>query len=242
MIQSVERAVRILQCFDTQQQLGITQISKKMNLTKSTTFGLVSTLVEMGLLEQDIATSQYRLGMELFRLGNRVDADGRQLVSRELASLCEKLEETVNYMRPDSSNIIYLVKHESPHSMRICTTIGQRLPMYCTAGGKAILAYLPQEECDRIIASFQFFAFTENTITNPGLLYKELSGVRKNGYGLDCEELEIGLTCVGVPVLDSSGRPVAAISCSGPTSRMTDEKIRQCCSELRVCAERLSKF
>ncbi len=242
MIQSVERAVRILQCFETDRQLGITQIARKTQLTKSTAFGLVSTLVETGLLEQDPATSQYRLGPELFRLGSRVDTDGRQLIAAELATLCEHLEETVNYMRPVGSDIVYLVKKESPHSMRICTTIGQRLPMYCTAGGKAILARLPREEQDRIIDGFRFLSYTDNTITDPDALRRELAEVQQSGYGLDREELELGLTCVGVPVLNSLGQPVAAISCSGPTSRMTDLKIRQCCQELSACAERLSQF
>jgi len=239
MIQSVERAVRILQCFDEQDQLGITQISKKVGLTKSTAFGLVSTLVETGLLEQDPATSQYRLGMELFRLGSRVDAGGRRQIAAELDDLCQTLGETVNYMRPEGADIVYLVKKETSHSMRICTTIGQRLPMYCTAGGKTILACLPEAEREQILHSFQFSAFTDNTITSTEALRRELDAARVDGCAYDREELEMGLTCIAVPIRNHLGYPTAAISCSGPTPRMTEEKLQMCQKALSACAARL---
>lgn len=238
MIQSVERAVRILQCFEDQDQLGITQIAKKAELTKSTAFGLVSTLVETGLLEQDPGTSQYRLGLELFRLGNRVDADGRQRIISELTVLCETLGETVNYMRPEGSDIVYLVKKETSHSMRICTTIGQRLPMYCTAGGKAIMAYLPEKQREEILQSFRFSAFTENTLITAEDLRRELVTARAEGCAYDREELELGLTCIAAPILNRFGYPIAAVSCSGPTTRMTPEKLRQCQTALTACAAR----
>ena len=238
MIQSVERAVRILQCFEDQDQLGITQIAKKAELTKSTAFGLVATLVETGLLEQDPATSQYRLGLELFRLGNRVDAGGRQRIISELTVLCEALGETVNYMRPEGSDIVYLVKKETSHSMRICTTIGQRLPMYCTAGGKAIMAYLPEERREEILRSFQFSAFTENTLLTAEDLRRELVTARTEGCAYDREELELGLTCIAAPIFNRFGYPTAAVSCSGPTTRMTPEKLRQCQEALTACAAR----
>lgn len=242
MIQSVERAVRILQCFEDQEQLGITQIAKKTGLTKSTAFGLVSTLVETGLLEQDGATSQYRLGLELFRLGNRVDAGGRQQIVAELAALCETLGETVNYMRPEGTDIVYLVKKETSHSMRICTTIGQRLPMYCTAGGKAIMALLPEAEREQILHSFRFSAFTANTVTTVTALRRELETARAEGCAYDREELELGLTCIAVPICNRLGYPTAAISCSGPTPRMSEEKLRQCQQALSACAQRVASL
>lgn len=239
MIQSVERAVRILQCFNVQERLGITQIAQKAGLTKSTAFGLVSTLVETGLLEREPGTSQYRLGTELFRLGNRVDAGGRQQIAAELSALCETLGETVNYMRPEGSDVVYLEKQESSRSVRICTTIGQRLPMYCTAGGKAILAFLPEADRERILAGFRFSAFTENTVLSADALRRELETVQAEGCAYDREELEPGLTCVGVPLRNTAGFPVAAISCSGPTSRMTREKMKLCRETLSACAARL---
>ena len=164
MIQSVARAVDILRCFEEAETLGISEIATKMQLNKSTTFGLVTTLAATGLLEQEAETSRYRLGLELFRLGNRVSPGLRRLVSQELDGLLAVVEETVNYVQPEGGNVVYLVKKESPHSMRICTQIGQRLPMYCTAVGKAILAFLPWEEqeerLERELLKFLESAFT----------------------------------------------------------------------------------
>ena len=89
MIQSVQRAVQILQCFEEQQLLGVTQISEMVQLNKSTTFGLITTLTSLGLLEQDVATGRYRLGLELYRMGTWVDADERRIVLPELTTLTE---------------------------------------------------------------------------------------------------------------------------------------------------------
>ncbi len=242
MIKSVEKAVRILQGFEDEPRQGITRIAKKHEMNKSTAFGLVSALTELGLLEHDPQTGSYRLGLELFRLGSLVDADGGEIVREELDRLAASLEETVNYVKPDGGDVVYLIKKESAHSMRICTTIGQRLPMYCTAVGKAILAFLPEDERGTIIDSYEFRAFTENTVTSKEALLADLEQAVSRGYAAEHEELEIGLVCVAVPVCGQDGRPVAALSCSGPTSRMTEEKVRQCAGTLIPCAQRLSQL
>ena len=173
-------------------------------------------------------------------MGNLVNTSTRRLVLPELEKLASQLEETVNYVRPEGSDVVYLIKKESPHSMRICTKTGQRLPMYCTAVGKAILAHLPGEQCSKIVSSFHFSAYTDNTVPDAASLMSQLQSIRKNGYAVEREELEYGLICVAVPVLDSRGHPVAAISCSGPKTRMTEEKIAQCRAALLSCAKHLA--
>lgn len=240
MIQSVQRAVDILRCFENRELLGITEIAEKSGLNKSTAFGIVATLTAEGLLEQDVSTGRYRLGLELFRLGNLVNTSTRRLIMPELEKLSQTLEETVNYVRPDGCDVVYLIKKESPHSMRICTKIGQRLPMYCTAVGKAILAYMPEAQKTELLENYQFKPFTENTVPNAEALIRQLQDIRKNGYAVEREEFEAGLVCVAVPVLDDNGYPIAAISCSGPKDRMTDEKIHQCKTALTACTRYLA--
>ena len=242
MIQSINRAVDILRCFESKELLGITEIAEETGLNKSTAFGIVATLTAEGLLEQDVSTGRYRLGLELFRLGNLVNTSTRRLVMPELERLAQTLEETVNYVRPEGCDVVYLIKKESTHSMRICTKIGQRLPMYCTAVGKAILAFLPEEQRSNILKSYQFVPFTENTVSDEAALRCQLQSVAKNGYAVEIEEFESGLVCVAVPVLGSSGLPVAAISCSGPKARMTEAKINQCKTELTSCARYLASI
>ncbi|MBQ1281776.1 MAG: IclR family transcriptional regulator [Oscillospiraceae bacterium] len=242
MIQSVDRAVQILRCFDGQELLGITELATTTNLNKSTAFGLVTTLTELGLLEQDTATGRYRLGLELFRLGSLVNADTRRLVMPSLEALTAELEETVNFVRPDGGDVVYLVKKESPHSMRICTRTGQRLPMYCSAVGKVILAGLPAEEREEILRGFDYHAYTEFTRTTAETLRQDLADALRDGYALDREELEYGLICIAVPIRNRSGRPIAAISCSGPKVRMTEEKIARCRRMLQQEAEHLAVY
>lgn len=241
MIQSVVRAVEILRCFEDAEMLGVSEIAVKLGLNKSTAFGLVSTLASTGLLERDGETGRYRLGLELFRLGNQVNASLRRLVVQELSELSAQVEETVNFVQPEGGNVIYVVKQESPHSMRICTKIGQRLPMYCTAVGKAILAFRPEAEQKQIIRGFAYRAFTRSTVTTDQRLLEDLAWIRREGYAVEREELEYGLVCVAAPILDAGGRAIAAISCSGPEGRMTNEKIVQCRDALLKCAGRLAE-
>lgn len=242
MIQSIERAVMILRCFEEKELLGVTEIAAKVDLNKSTAFSLINTLSELGLLDQDAVTGRYRLGLELFRLGTLVNSDARRLVMPTLEMLATELKETINFVRPDGSDVVYLIKKESPHSMRICTRTGQRLPMYCSAVGKAILAWLPRDERETIIQNFAYHAYTEYTRVTPEALRADLEQICRDGYALDCEELEYGLICVAVPIFNRDGYPVAAISCSGPKVRMSEEKIAHCLAILRTEVGRLSSY
>lgn len=234
MVQSVERAVQILKCFEKQEALGLGQIANKTSLHKSTAYNLVSTLLNLSLLEKN-QHGKYKLGLELFRLGQNVDVDEFRYVSFVLKELADMLGETVNYVKKDKDCVVYVNKVESKHSMRICTTIGQCLPMYCTAGGKAILAFLPEEESEKIVDAYQYFRYTDNTIDSPENLKKTLQEIREKKFAIDKEELEKGLVCVAVPLCNEGGYPVGAISCSGPVTRMTEEKIDQCSTALIKC-------
>lgn len=242
MIQSVERAVQILRCFEQKELMGVTELAEMTKLNKSTAFGLIVSLSELGLLERDEVSNRYRLGLELHRLGTLVNVDLRRVVMPVLTELVEQLEETVNYVRPDGGDVIYLIKKESVQSMRSCTKTGQRLPMYCTAVGKAILAFLPEEEQNRIINSFHFHVYTQNTLVTEEKLRAALSAIRRDGYALDCEELEYGLICIAVPVFNDAGQAIAAISCSGPLYRMTAEKVEICRKQMVLHAKSIANL
>lgn len=227
IIQSVERAYRILKCFEEHGQLRIKDISNMLSLHKSTTFGLVSTLEQFNLLEQDEQTGMYRLGMELFKLGSHVDINLRSIVSPYIDSLVSKCHETVNLLGISGDKVFYIEKKESPHSMRICTKLGQELPMYCTAAGKAILASMDPNEAEEVLFRTEFKKYTENTLRTVNSIKEELVKIRRNGYAIDNEELEYGLICVGVSIVDRKGIPVGGISVSGPASRMNDEMLQK---------------
>lgn len=222
-IQSIERAVAVLQCFKQEPKLGITEISKMVGLHKSTTFGIVNTLLACDMLFQDLQTGKYQLGMEIVRLGFHADSKS-VAIKPILHQLVAEFDETVNFVEHDNTHTIYCEKLESSHAMRICTNIGQRLPFYCTGVGRAILAYLPQDFVEAALDSYDFHAYTVHTIRDKETLLEQLETVRSQGYCIDDEEYELGLICIGVPIFTPAGEPAAGISISGPKYRLTTEK------------------
>ena len=225
-IQSVNRAIQILLCFENNEELGVTEISKIIGLHKSTAFGLISTLEANKLIEKNELTGKYRLGLELFRLGTKVNSALRHIAVPYLEQLVKMYQETANFVVMDDLSIIYLEKVESTQSMRISTLVGGRLPLYCTAVGKAILANLPPEELNSKLKRMEFRKYTGNTVSDRNSLMKSLELTRNRGYAEDNEELEIGLSCIAAPIYNHFNIPFAAISLSGPTFRM-DEIFRK---------------
>jgi IclR family KDG regulon transcriptional repressor len=224
-IQSVSRAVSILRCFTDYQELGLSEISKMTGLHKSTTSGIIQTLKAENFLVQNEETGKYRLSIDLFCLAIKTKQELGEVCEPYLESLLQQTGETVNLAVRDKSSVIYIEKKESPHSMRICTSVGKRMPLYCTAIGKAILAFLSDDETERLLNSMHFEAQTKNTIADRDKLLHELKDIRKEGVAYDFEELEYGLVCVAAPIFNRHHIPIGAVSVSGPSMRM-DKTIR----------------
>lgn len=241
MIQSVSRAVQILQCFENNEELGVTEISKMMGLHKSTAFGLISTLETNRLLEKNEDTGKYRLGLELFRLGTKVNASLRRIAAPYLEKLVRLYQETVNLVVLDDLSVVYLEKVDSTRSMYINTVIGGRLPLHCTAVGKSILSSLPKAEQVNKVEKMDLAGFTDKTIRDKETLLKYLENAGKNGYAEDCEELEIGLSCVAAPIFNHLGNAFAAISVSGPASRMNETFRKEISETLIHITQEISK-
>ena len=239
-IQSIERAIAVLNCFQRHTSLGVTELSTLLQLNKSTVFGIVRTLADEQFLTQSPETGKYQLGPALLRLGNLVDTDLRRICQPYLTKLSAQMEETTNLVLPNGGDVVYIEKKESPQSVRICTEIGKSLPMYCTATGKAILAFLPPAQQEQTITAMQFFPFTRNTILDLQSLRAALEEVRSAGYAMDREEWEMGLVCVSAPIFNSVRQPVAAISCSGPKQRMTEAKLETAAQLLLRAAGEIS--
>ena len=220
-LQTISRSIQLLHCFDEKPELGISEIAQRLGIAKSTVYGIVSTLENHNFLEQDSCTGRYRLGTEIFRLGTKVKSDLLNLVKPYMEKLVTDFSETVHLVVPDQCSILYIHKIESPHSMRICSRVGERLPLYCTAVGKALLAQMGETEQAAVIYQTSFHPCTPYTIQDAAALARELAKIRADGFAVDREELEIGLTCVAAPIYDGNGKPSAAISVAGPTVRMT---------------------
>lgn len=241
-VQSINRAIQVLRCFEKTDKLGLTEISKAIGLHKSTTYGIVTTLKNNGLLEKNEETGKYRLGIELYRIAANARVDLREIAQPRIRQICEVTGETVNLVIPDDTHVIYIEKRESEYSVKSGTSIGKRLPMYCTAVGKSMLAYLPSAEVSGILDRTRLVALTKNTLTSKEALIKQLEQVRENGFALDVEELEYGLICVAAPILNVQGRPIASLSCSGPKQRMTSDRLQMVSEVLLKHTRELSRL
>ena len=240
-VQSVARALGILECFYEHNELRLTDISHMLNLNKSTTHGLVKTLESFGFLSQNKENEKYKLGAAIFRLGNNMDSSLRSLAKISLATLVQEFGETANLSVRVGDKNMFLEKLESPFSMRISTSLGQMFPLYLTAMGQCMLAYLSEDEINSILAHTEYVRYTEKSLMSSEEVLIQLKDIRENGFSIDDEERECGLICVAVPIFDEKNEVMAALSVSGPTLRMTQAKISAIISKLRQEAHKLQK-
>ena len=243
LIQSVDRAMQLLQELA---ELGgcapLSTLARQMGLSRSTVHGLLATLRYHGMVSQD-DQGNYVLGIRLFELGYRAVSrlDLRIAAGPILQQLVDEFMETVHLVVSDGPHVVYIDKRESPQSMQIVSRIGQRLPAYCTAVGKAILAFKPEDELEQLLASASLIPLTRNTITDRELLKMHLHQVRLQGYALDQEEIAEGLRCAGAPIFDYTSQVVGAVSISGPSVRMNDEKITQAVQAVLRASREISR-
>ena len=225
IIQSLERAMSILELFQNSVvELSLKDISEKLELNKSTTFGLVNSLAALGYLLQNEDNQRYCLGPKILCLTNALKMNNVliRIAHPFLEQLSHKYHETVHSAVQSDNSVIYLDKVESDSSIFINTQMGVKNYMYCTGVGKCLLSYKTEAQIDQIL-SFPLKAKTYNTITRREALLNELKLSRERGYSMDNEEIEIGLTCVGFPVFKGFEDPGFAISISGATGRILDK-------------------
>lgn len=167
--------------------------------------------------------------------------DLRQEARPILEALSREAGETVHLCILEEDEVVYIDKVETTESVRMHSRIGRRAPVYCTAVGKAMLAHLPAEEQERILKATVFQRRTENTLASADALRVELAEIRRDGCSFDREENEAGVRCVAAPIFDYTGRAVAAVSITGPTTRMTPERARELAPAVKSAAGEISK-
>jgi DNA-binding IclR family transcriptional regulator len=217
------RGLSILEAFlDDAETLSVGDISRKLGLHKSTVSRFAGMLETAGYLERAPGHGRYRLGSRLAALGSRVAPrdDIRQLARPALLALRDDCGETVHLGVRDGTEVVTIDFIEGTHTIRMHTTIGKRSPAYCSAMGKAIMAFLPEEEIAMMRDTMTIIAHTPYTHATWESLLADLRRVRASGYARDDQELLLGLSCVGAPIRDRGGVPIAAISVSGPSDRI----------------------
>ncbi|HBH13076.1 MAG: IclR family transcriptional regulator [Clostridiales bacterium 38_11] len=242
-IQAIDRAVMILDCFtERKPQMRLSEIIDILDLNKSTLHGIISTLKYHGLIDQDEFTQEYKLGLKLIEYGQRVlDSMYISSIAKPIIErVCDELEETVHIGTLDGEEVVYIEKRESQQSMRIFTTIGARNPAHTTGVGKAMMAYLDENELNNILSG-TLVRLTPKTISDKNQLKLELSQIRHRGFAFDIEENNLGLTCVAAPIFDHNGKALYGISVSGPTMRMNSNKLTKASRIVKDAADEISR-
>ena len=218
------------------------ELSQRTGWPRPTVYRILSAATADGFLRLDPLTNGYTLGFRFLELAQNVWSSGDLVstASLELRRLRDITGETTHLAILQGDHMLALGKLEGPHPHKGTERLGVQKPLYCTSQGKAILAFLPEAELDALIAKMDFRAKTEHTITDAGLLRSQLRVIRQRGYAIDDEEVALGVRCVGAPILDASGRPVAAVSIGGPTYRITIERVERLGPEVAQVAHDIS--
>jgi len=220
-VQSVGRAIGILELLAGEGELGVTELGRRLGVHKATASRLLSTLAERGLVERNPVSDKYRLGFGLIHLAGAALA-GLDLVQQArpiLEELAERTRETVNLAVLDAGSVVHVDQIAGARSVVSVSWVGRRSPVHATSNGKVLLAFLADDERDRLLAG-ALDRLTANTIVEPERLRAQLVEVRTRGYAQAIEELEEGLNAVAAPIRRTEGDVVAAVSVSGPAFRM----------------------
>jgi IclR family transcriptional regulator, KDG regulon repressor len=228
-ITALQRGLRLLHLF-SQAPRGLTakQVAAQSRLPASTVHRFLANLVTAGFLNRD-GDDNYHLGIACFSIGQAAvgQLDIRRLSLPYLRELNQQTRETVHLTVRHGLSAVYVEKLDSSEPLRIHSRIGGSVPLYCTAVGKVMLAYMPAEEQERILPELALKRLTPNTVGNLQELRAELYRVRKNGFACDLEEHEVHIRCVAAPIWDHTGSVQSSLSITAPTVRMPVTRLRQ---------------
>ena len=242
-VQSVDRALDLLEALaGSDGEVSITALALRTKLHVSTVHRLLATLLRRGYVRQNPDTSRYYAGAKVSTL-----AEGRsrynelRLAARPLLqSLVEATRETANLSVLDDTMAVYIETCASPQVVRLFTVVGNRVPLHATGAGKALLASLPQIRRDSLLDKTELKALTGKTLVDRASLARALDEARERGYALDDEEYDEGVRCVAVAV-GPIGAPIAALSISGPASRLSKQRCVEFVPQMRRAAGELSE-
>lgn len=238
VVDVVDRALTVLELLgDAGQPLSLLEISRRLGLVKSTGFRLLCTLEHRGYVERVDGNGRYQLSSKVLQFGRGAMTNRplSEVALPHMRRLLERFGETLNLGVLRDGEVMYLEMLESPHSFRMAARLGSRSPVHSSALGKAMTAYLADEEIVQIVRGRGLPALTSKTITSPAAWKRELARTRARGYSEDNGETEPDASCIAAPVFGADGRVVGAISLSGPASRVRALKPRAVPALVEAC-------
>src|SRR5579859_1270159 len=242
-VPSVERALRILEVLaNSKRGLSLAQLIQSIGIPKSSAHCLLLTLERNGFLRRNEASGRYLFGLKLFSLATmaveRIEL--REQVLPLLVGLMKKTGLTVHMALLEHGDAVLIERVEAPGPFRLATWVGKRMGMHCTSLGKAIMAYLKPADLTILVKEHGLPRHNQNTIASMRELREELDEVRRHGYAVDDQEEEMGLRCVGAPIFDRDGVPIAAISLSGTTAQICPADLTRLGEEVTKIAQDVS--
>ena len=242
-VQSLDRALDLLEALGSAGELGVSDLAARTGLVPSTAHRLLATLVERGYAAQSVTGGRYLIGYKLLELATGVEDRVERLraAAREhLEAIQHETGETTNLVVLEGRDVVYVDKVDGTRSVRLFVEVGSAIPAHTTGAGKAILAWRSPEDLAALLDGVPLARSTPHTITTLAALRADLERVRRRGFATDSEEHEEGVGCVGTPVFDHRGASIAALSVSGPASRILNAGTADLAALLREHAEAVS--
>ncbi len=242
--QTVEKALNILEVFeDVPGSLGITELSQKVKLNKSTTYRIIQVLKRRGYVNQNHQTNKYELGYRILRISGRLLAKLhlRAAAKEALEELVKATTQTAQLAILDQKQMLFIDQIEGTDIIRLRLQIGARTPLYCTAAGKAILSFLSGEEKEKIVGREALKPMTQWTITSLAILERQMKRIRKRGFSVGHREFQSDISAVGAPVFGADGKVIAAVVLTMPSIRFQRRKVNDYGNLVRHAALEVSR-
>lgn len=223
--------------------LGITEISRALDMSKSTVHRILTAMVERQYVLKDEVTRRYRLGFKLLLLSSQIldSLELRQIARPEMVELAGLSRETVHLVWLEGDEGVYVEKIDTTETVGLLSRVGKRVSLYATAVGKAMLAFMDPDRLESYLQRVELKQITPYTITDRAALREELDRIDRQGFALDCGENRVGVVCVAAPVFQSNGRVIAAVSISGPEFRYTTGRAGEFGAAVREAGIRISR-
>lgn len=237
-VQSLDRALRILAIVADGDGLSLSEVAERSELAASTAYRMLTTLQNHGMVEFAEQEQLWSIGVEAYRIGSAF-LRSRRLVDRARSAmqvLMEKTGETANLGVAEDDCVVFVSQVETHQAIRAFFRPGTRSPFHASGIGKAILAYLSPERVEAIVDKTGLEPFTERTLADRDGLHIDLGEIRKRGWSVDDEERYPGMRCIAAPIFNEFGEPIGGVSISGPTVRVTPERLAAIGPEVREAA------
>lgn len=245
ILSTLDKGLHILEVLagdEVARGLTLTELSRLLGMHRTTLFRFLTTLTARGYIDRDPVTDRYTLGVRSLMLASSFldNLEIRQVARPILVSLCDKTQELVHLTVLDHSEVVTIERVEGKQPVSLHTEVGVRRPAYCTAAGKAIMAFLSPPEVEEILGR-GLPAITPNTITSPDIMRQQLMDVHRDGFAIDDGERVLEVRCTAAPVFNHEGLVLGAVSLAAPSSRMTMAQLAEVGTEVAAAAADISR-